>query len=468
MAAEFRRAIPAYQPPAPNYDWTGFYVGAYFDGHWVKSSSSAVNNATGTSFPANSGNTSEWGGGVQLGFDYMLPSRLVLGVAADMSSGGTKTATVSDASGTSANQTTVFDSETIRGRIGYAADNVLFYATGGLAWSNDQFVRTQLIGTVNNATAGTDEAVNIGRLGWTIGGGVAYAFAQDWNVFAEYRYTNFGTSTLSLPLSQLTTTSTISLSSVAFGVNYKFTPGWQPATAAPVPYPAPPSPPLVYKSPPVQSIYDWTGIYLGADGGYGWSTSKGSLTEATGALLTQFSYGVKGPFAGLFVGGNYQVSKFVAGFEADWQWSNLIGNNQTLAPLGAGGVFPGGPFTISTTLKDYASIRGRLGVAFDRFLVFGTGGLAWGNPSTSYALIGGAPFATNGGNGTGWTVGGGVDYAFSDSIFGRLEYRYTNLGISGFVSAATNSAVGPDRLPISDFRTGIAFKFGGRSDTIKF
>ena len=468
MAAEFRRAIPAYQAPAPSYDWTGFYVGAYFDGHWVKSNSSAVNNATGTSFPANSGNTSQWGGGVQLGFDYMLPSRLVLGVAADMSSGGTKTATVSDASGTSANQTTVFDSETIRGRIGYAADNVLLYATGGLAWSNDQFVRTQLIGTVNNATAGTDEAVNIGRLGWAIGGGVAYAFAQDWNVFAEYRYTNFGTSTLSLPLSQLTMTSTISLSSVAFGVNYKFTPGWQPAIAAPVRYPAPPSPPLTYKSPPVQSIYDWTGIYLGADGGYGWSTSKGSLTEATGALLTQFSYSVKGPFAGLFVGGNYQVSKFVAGFEADWQWSNLIGNNQTLAPLGAGGVFPAGPFTISTTLKDDASIRGRLGVAFDRFLVFGTGGLAWGNPSTSYALIGGAPFATNGGNGTGWTVGGGVDYAFSDSIFGRLEYRYTNLGISGFVSAATNSAVGPDRLPISDFRTGIAFKFGGRSDTIKF
>ena len=48
MAAEFRRAIPAYQPPAPNYDWTGFYVGAHVDGRWVKSNSSTVNNATGT------------------------------------------------------------------------------------------------------------------------------------------------------------------------------------------------------------------------------------------------------------------------------------------------------------------------------------------------------------------------------------------------------------------------------------
>ena len=53
--------------------------------------------------------TSRWGGGVQLGFDDMLPSRVVIGVAADMSSGGNKTTTLSDASGISANQTTVFD-----------------------------------------------------------------------------------------------------------------------------------------------------------------------------------------------------------------------------------------------------------------------------------------------------------------------------------------------------------------------
>src|SRR4029077_5419064 len=152
MAGEFKRPLPTYQPPAPNYDWTGFYVGAYVDSSWLKSNSSAVNNATGAPFPATGGNTSQWGGGVQIGFDYMLPSRVVLGVAADMSSGGTKTATVSDASGISANPTTVFDNETVRGAIGYAAENVLFYATSGFAWSNAQFVRTQLTGTLNGAT----------------------------------------------------------------------------------------------------------------------------------------------------------------------------------------------------------------------------------------------------------------------------------------------------------------------------
>ncbi len=117
--------------------------------------------------------------------------------------------------------------------------------------------------------------------------------------------------------------------------------------------------------------------------------------------------------AGLFAGGNYQLNRLVLGAEGDWQWSNLIGNNQTLAPLGVAGTFPAGPFTISTTVKDYAAIRGRLGFTFGRFLAFGTVGWAWGNPLTSYALVAAAPFVNQGGRSTGWTAGVGVDYAFT-------------------------------------------------------
>jgi outer membrane immunogenic protein len=462
MAAEFQRALPTYQRPAPNYDWTGFYVGAYVDNTWSKTGASTVDNVSGGSSGFNT-DTSRWGGGVQLGFDYMLPSRLVLGVAADISSGGTKTTTISDPSGISANQTTVFDSETIRGRFGYAADNVLFYATGGFAWSNAQFVRTQLTGALNTATAGTDEAVNKGLMGWTAGGGIAYAFAQNWNVFAEYRYTSFGFSSFSLPFSQLTTTTTTTVSTVELGVNYKFASSGQFGGAPPAPYPA------GAPSPPGRYAYDWTGICFGADGGFGWTTSKGTLLDAVGSPLgSPFSYHVNGPVAGLFMGGNYQINKIVLGVEGDWQWSNLLGNNQILAPLGSTGTFPSGPFLVSTTVKDYATARGRLGLAFDRFLLFGTGGWAWGNPLTSYALVGAAPFFNNAGSSTGWTAGLGVDYAFTDSVFGRIEYRYTSLETAGFVSTATNSAAGSNRLPISDLRAGIAYKFGGRSDTTIF
>ena len=128
-AAELKRAIPAYQPPAPNYDWTGFYVGAHVGGSWFKSNGSTINTATGAPFAGANSNTARWGGGVQLGFDYVMPSRLVIGVEADMSSGGTTTTTFADASGTSANQTTVFDSETVRGRVGYAATMSCFTQT---------------------------------------------------------------------------------------------------------------------------------------------------------------------------------------------------------------------------------------------------------------------------------------------------------------------------------------------------
>ena len=154
------------------------------------------------------GNPPNWHGGIQLGFDYMMPSRLLIGVAADVTSGGTKTTTVTDAFGTSANQTTVFDSETLRGRVGYAFDNVLLYGTAGWAWSSNQYVRTQLTGTLNNATAGADEAVNTYLSGWTAGAGVSVAVAQNWNVFAEYRYTSYGSTAFTLPLSELSTTST--------------------------------------------------------------------------------------------------------------------------------------------------------------------------------------------------------------------------------------------------------------------
>jgi outer membrane immunogenic protein len=270
-------------------------------------------------------------------------------------------------------------------------------------------------------------------------------------------------------LSQLTTTSTTTVSAVEFGVNYKFASSGQFAGAPPAPYPGGvPSPALVYKSPPNRYAYDWTGIYFGADGGFGWTTSKGTLLDVVGSPLAPFSYRVNGPVAGLFLGGNYQINKIVLGVEGDWQWSNLLGNNQILAPLGSTGSFPSGPFLVSTTVKDYATVRGRLGLAFDRFLVFGTGGWAWGNPLTSYALVGDAPFFNNGGSSAGWTAGLGVDYAFTDSVFGRIEYRYTRLETSGFMSVVTNLAEGPNHLPINDLRAGIAYKFGARSDTIKF
>jgi opacity protein-like surface antigen len=222
MAADMRRSFPA-EPMAPgDYDWTGFHVGAHAGDSWSTSGGSTVNTLSGTASESIYANPPDWHGGIQVGYDTMLPLRLVLGVEADVSSGGTKIAHITDASGTSADQTTVFDGESVRGRLGYAFDNILLYGTGGWAWSSNQYIRTQLTGALNLATAGTDEAVNTYLGGWTAGGGVAVALAQNWNVFAEYRYVDYGSSTVMLPFSQLSTTTTTKTSEIEAGVNYKF------------------------------------------------------------------------------------------------------------------------------------------------------------------------------------------------------------------------------------------------------
>ena len=77
-----------------------------------------------------------------------------------------------------------------------------------------------------------------------------------------------------------------------------------------------------------------------------------------------------------------------------------------------------------------------------------------------FALVGAAPFVNQGGRATGWTAGVGVDYAITESVFARIEYRYTNLATAGFVSAATSSADAANRVPVNDLRAGIAYKFG--------
>jgi outer membrane immunogenic protein len=103
-------------------------------------------------------------------------------------------------------------------------------------------------------------------------------------------------------------------------------------------------------------------------------------------------------------------------------------------------------------------VRGRIGFTFDRFLLFATGGFAWGDPSNTYALLGAAPFAANGSNASGWTAGVGLDYALTDNLFGRIEYRYTDLTTSGFVNTAADVADAANRVPVSDVRVGIAYK----------
>jgi len=146
--------------------------------------------------------------------------------------------------------------------------------------------------------------------------------------------------------------------------------------------------------------------------------------------------------------------KVVLGIEADWQASDLNGS----------GIFPnsvGTLYNIGTNVKDYGSVRGRLGFAFDRWMLFGTAGWAWGSWNTSYGFAGApGPFVTMNVQSTdGWTAGAGIEYAFTNNFLGRVEYRYTDLGRASFVDIGTNSAELGNRVTINDVRVGLAYKF---------
>lgn len=220
------------------------------------------------------------------------------------------------------------------------------------------------------------------------------------------------------------------------------------ALAADLPMPAPP-PRMPATFIPVVPVFSWTGFYIGANGGYAFGNSTWTVTAP--ALLagqTTGSFNTTGWLAGGTVGGNYQMGAFVIGAEADFDWSNLKGN-------GSAATCP----TCQTTQSWIGTGRGRAGVAFDRLLVYGTGGAAYGNIKAS-------PVAgfTDTSNNWGWTGGGGVEFAFTPNITAKAEYLYVQFQ-DGSCTAACVAAGGGGptaatvTLKENIVRGGINFKF---------
>jgi high affinity Mn2+ porin len=144
----------------------------------------------------------------------MLPNRVVLGFQVDTSlpgfpnldgiSTGGMSIFSTPATGLASYTESVLYSGTVRGRVGYAPDNWLFYATGGFAWTYDQLTLTQL-------AVRTTDSPFMWRLGWAAGLGVEYAFAPNWTVNVEYLFTKYGNSSVMFPNAGLQFTSDLSL-----------------------------------------------------------------------------------------------------------------------------------------------------------------------------------------------------------------------------------------------------------------
>ena len=207
------------------------------------------------------------------------------------------------------------------------------------------------------------------------------------------------------------------------------------------------------KAPAVAApVYDWTGVYIGAFGGGGFGNHN--INDATGpagsANFTR-NYSSTGGIGGGEIGYNWQTGSVLFGVEADGSWSGIKGNdsNQTLG------------FVDQTDLRWAGTLRARGGVTVDRLLLFFTGGWAFGDVTQTSSSPGFSSVQVTS-HRSGLTAGGGIGYALTNNVLGKLEYRYYNFGSS---NAPGLAAAGQPPFSIANTYSvvtlGLDFKFGG-------
>ena len=227
--------------------------------------------------------------------------------------------------------------------------------------------------------------------------------------------------------------------------------GVGPAFAADLPVPAPIPPANYY---PAAAPFNWSGIYIGINGGYGFGSSVW-----TNAGVSTGNFNTNGALLGGTLGINYAGfgGGFLFGVEGDIDWSTVRGNSSVAACTALGPVVP--PGTACATGNNWLSTaRVQLGYAFDRLLVFGTAGGAIDairvglNPPGTFFT---APPQL------GWTAGGGIEYAFTDFITAKVEYLYVALGTVACPVGANCGIVTATSISLNEnlVRAGVNYKF---------
>jgi len=207
--------------------------------------------------------------------------------------------------------------------------------------------------------------------------------------------------------------------------------------------------PAAYAAP-VVTAYNWTGLYLGLNGGWGWG-QQDPLNIITNRF-DNFSVGFSGGVFGGTLGAQIQAGHVVLGFESDIDWANLKGS-ATLNPSVGGGLL--GLVSATTSIDWVATARARVGYAFDNILLYGTGGLAVLGAKTSLSVVpGGAACGAiltscaGASRQIGAALGGGVEYGITPNLSAKVEYLYV-------------SAVSLTASSHGEVRAGVNYRFGG-------
>jgi outer membrane immunogenic protein len=223
-----------------------------------------------------------------------------------------------------------------------------------------------------------------------------------------------------------------------------------PVLAADLPPPAAPPPPRAPAAyvPIAAPVYNWGGIYLGVNGGGAFGTSNWTASPCPLAGCSTGDFNLTGGLVGGTLGANFQASQFVFGIEADIDWADISGTVSTTSL-----VCPG-----CQTSDDWlGTVRGRVGYAFDRVLVFGTAGGAYGDVKATAPATAIPPGGTTTNSEFGWTAGGGLEYAFNDNWTAKVEYLFVDLQNGSYALAAPSTVA--VKFQTSLVRAGINFKF---------
>ncbi len=205
--------MPRKPPIHTGFDWTGVYFGGHV-GHSRGNAAVTLSDPDPTNFASSFGSLI---GGVQFGYNHVLPSRFLLGVEGDISFLNYLSA--DDLAWFRTTPDTDFAERielmaTLRGRFGYAFDHWMVYATAGPAWSLGRF----------RQTPGVDDIDRVLRLhnGWSVGAGTEVAIAPRWTARLEYLYASFGDVEAPFP-SGATASSSFDVHTVRAGLTYRIT-----------------------------------------------------------------------------------------------------------------------------------------------------------------------------------------------------------------------------------------------------
>jgi outer membrane immunogenic protein len=198
--------------------------------------------------------------------------------------------------------------------------------------------------------------------------------------------------------------------------------------------------------------YRWTGLYLGANAGYGWARSETleDCQDCTDPISQLGTFKIKGFIGGGQLGFNYQINSLVLGAEADMNYANAETSGIALV----------NGYVQDIRYHWLSTVRGRMGYAADRTLFYVTGGAAFANIyHASFDGEGARESTTR----SGWTFGGGIEHALADHWSIKLEYLYADFG-----TTVLHGTFNPPRPIYFDYqdrmhmvRVGVNYRFGG-------